>query len=494
MDFSMMTTTICKRFFTAIVVLISLISACYYPGSKLTFLVFCLVFNIALLRASKLHSFFEFFLSVFLWLGFWLKICARLVFYNNTFHEPVGSFNYSPSAFDDGLLVAITAGLAFICASLLREFIFNKSNLSNKAAEHSSKLNHLTNLYSKYRSILIFFYLLTIITVCYLNLHYGFYQRGLPPQTILPYGLNGVINWLLSFGFTSLSTLLIFFELKYNSRLSFFIINIVLLETFISNVSLLSRGMILNVFCLSVGILAYCLYSKNKNILTLKTTFVSFALFLIYFASSIILVNNLRFDKYHIQTIQSETAQKVSKYEFTIDNSKALFIDRWVGAEGALAMSSYNNKSWTLWNHAWREKFSEQGTSFYDKHVLNSNYNLLTTDPVQQLHFVTLPGIVAFLFYPGSYTFLFIGMIIVYFIGYAFENASYYFSYKNIIFSSLISFVVASRFAHFGYAPSQSYLILFTIIVNILGFNLLPLIITSLQKITSKIKPSLNYR
>ena len=81
-------------------------------------------------------------------------------------------------------------------------------------------------------------------------------------------------------------------------------------------------------------------------------------------------------------------------------------------------------------------------------------------------HFITLPGIIAFLFYPGSFLLLFIAMAMVGAIGASIEIAVYRLS-GSVILCSLIAFVVAYRFSPFGYVPARSYLLFGTIALNI---------------------------
>ena len=87
----------------------------------------------------------------------------------------------------------------------------------------------------------------------------------------------------------------------------------------------------------------------------------------------------------------------------------------------------------------------------------------------------TLPGILAFLYYSGSYFILFIGIFILSIIASSIEFLSFKLSSNNLIFSSLIGQVIAFRFIHFGYLPHQTYLLFGTIILTILFVYILGL-------------------
>jgi len=116
------------------------------------------------------------------------------------------------------------------------------------------------------------------------------------------------------------------------------------------------------------------------------------------------------------------------------------------------------------------EKYNENETSFYDNTFIVSPY--IVVDKTKH-HFISLPGIIAFLFYAGSYWFLFLGMFIVGLLGAMIEVIVYKLGDKNIILCSLLSQIVAFRFAGFGYVPSQSYLLFGAVLLNVFLFYLL---------------------
>ena len=75
----------------------------------------------------------------------------------------------------------------------------------------------------------------------------------------------------------------------------------------------------------------------------------------------------------------------------------------------------------------------------------------------------TLPGIITFLFYPGSYYFLFISLIIVTLVFCWLEIICLKISNNNMIFAAFISYTTAFRLFNFGYTPSDSHLYLISI-------------------------------
>jgi hypothetical protein len=142
-----------------------------------------------------------------------------------------------------------------------------------------------------------------------------------------------------------------------------------------------------------------------------------------------------------------------------------LFLDRWVGIEGVMAVSSNSKVGWQLWKEAWKERYSEKTMSFYDTNLIKSPYN--TTDFTKK-HSISMPGIMAFFYYPGSYLFLLGSMFLLGLLAATIEMSAFMLSGHNLILSALIAEIVAYRFASFGYAPAQSYLLFGTIFLNLL--------------------------
>ena len=145
-------------------------------------------------------------------------------------------------------------------------------------------------------------------------------------------------------------------------------------------------------------------------------------------------------------------------------STKQLLLDRFVGIEGVMAISSYPKLGWNLWNEAWKEAYSENTTSFYDKNLITSPY--INTDFTKH-HYISLPGILAFCFYPGSFLFLFGSMFLLGALASVIEISAFKLGGENVILCSLLAQVVAYRFASFGYVPSQSYLLFGALYLNL---------------------------
>lgn len=435
--------------FYALIFVLSVLALLEYPGRGYVYVLFAIISNALLYFGFRKNAiFFDTFIGIFFWLGFWLKLTFRVAFLDGQFHEPVGSFDGSGAAFDRALLAATCGLLGLLVASFIREkYIFTYPAKLNEVAQEG-----LFKFYQHHRKVVLSGFVVLFVAVAATNFYFGIYQRGAVPRTILPYGLGGIYSWLLLFGLASVSALILNMEFTLHRKTSYPAVIISLMESFFSNVSLLSRGMILNTGGLAYGVLR----SLKINGITTSLRFwvVSFLIFLLLFGGSVLVVNHLRLDE-----------ARGMRLAASMHDTKALFLDRWVGIEGVMAVSSYPGQGWELWNEAWKETYSNHSTSFYDMNLITSPYQRVDST---KHHYISLPGIVAFCFYPGSFTFLFGCMFIVGVIAAAIEISVFRLGGKNIILCALLVQVLASRYAHFGYVPVQSYLLFGALYLNLL--------------------------
>ncbi len=433
-----------------------------YPGHAIYYVVFSVVANTMLYFCFRPQAiFFDTFIGLLFWLGFWLKLTFRLVFMDGEF-VLAGHFDGSPEAFDRAVQVA-TCGLSgLMLASYLRgKFLFNYPQVATEEAQPG-----LFEFYVDYRKYVLVLFLLFLVAIGYLNVHLGIYQRGGITRTILPFGLNRVVTWLLLFGMASFVAIILNFELRINKKNYGWAIVYSFLEGVVSSSSQLSRGMLISTGSLLYGVF----YNFKVNAFRVSKRFfiVVVLAFMLLFASSAVLVTYIRSVSY-LNAVELSVAQKSTKTQTTIDMTTnmaaSLLVDRWVGMEGVMAVSSYPDLGWRVWRQAWQEVYNENALSFYDKNLIDSAYKDTDTS---KFHFVSLSGIIAFFFYPGSYLFLFVSMVLLGLAAALIEIFVYKFGGKNVILCSLFAQVVAYRFMSFGYVPAQSYLLFGTIIINVL--------------------------
>lgn len=229
----------------------------------------------------------------------------------------------------------------------------------------------------------IFF--LAILVVAISNFLLGIYQKGVITNMVLPFGFNNIYKWLLLFGFASLTAFLINLELKIRDGVSFWIFFIAIIETLFSNVSMLSRGMILNGSSLIYGLFRYNKIVNKITRISNRRFLISLFLFLFLFLTSLQIVNSLRTHFFISDSKVTANSIVGSRNYVTI----AMFTDRWVGIEGVLAIASYPNKEWELFKDAVSEKYVETELGFYDSKIIyDSPY--LHTDKSKH-HFLSLP-------------------------------------------------------------------------------------------------------
>lgn len=445
--------------FAAACLALAFVTGARYEGHWLLYALFTLTANALLFNGFRKNTiYFDTFIGVFLWLGFWLKLSLRVAFTSGQFHEPVGAFNGSGVAFDHALTVASCGFSGLLAASFIRQKFFRYT-----ATPPSCTGQGLFEFYRIFRKTLITLFVLLVLAVAFSNIWLGIYQRGMVVQTILPFGLNGVYKWLLQFGLASIAAMIIRFEIELSRNISLMAVFPPLLESLFSNVSLLSRGMILNATALGMGGLRTLRAMKIR--IDPIVLAVAVIIFVTLFVASVFAVNYLRASSLmrsaeiaHDSAVAVDAAQNMTT---------PLFIDRWVGIEGVMAVSSSDRLGWDLWREAWQEKFQEGQLSLYDRHFIDSPYTNPNIDKSKH-HFVSLPGVIAFFYYPGSLGVLFLGLLALGGGAALFEVFTYRLAGQNWVLCSLLAQVIAFRYASFGYVPSQSYLLFGTLLLNVL--------------------------
>lgn len=466
-----------KIIFFVLIIFLTYAAFNNYEGNKIIYLFFSIISSYLIYFSFRKNSiFFETFLGLLLWLGFWFKFTMTVAFADGMFREGVGLFNYSPESFNETLLVSQIGILSFILAGYFREiFIFKYPNKIN----FFFKVN---NFFKKRRTQIWITFLIFFILIAISNYYFKIYQKGLLPIYDLNFLFSGTYKWLLLFGLTAISSIIIFLETNVFKK--FFITSSILIffETFLSSFSMLSRGMIFNAFALLFGIYKF---SNKLNIPNKLTYYLkSLSIILVLFYISVASVNYIRANYFYIgkssefaydifkKKTEKKEFDKVKKNYSNLDQHHSeiyyLIINRWVGVDGVMAVISKKeilNKTFLI--NSFKERADVKRPTFYE-----IKFNLDTIDYSEQIYSNvqgnTLPGIIAFLFYSGSYYFLFFTLFIICILASLIEYLAFKLSCNNLIFSALIGQVISFRLIHFGYLPHQSYLLFGTIIVTIL--------------------------
>lgn len=436
------------------IVFIGAFALAEYQGSSWLYLLFTALSTAVLFFGfGRGAIFFDAFIGVLLWIGFWLKFSVHTAFSGGRFNISVGSFDAAPESLDKVLLVVCCALAAILLARFMRRrWIFSYPQLMPEIA-----YGGLFAFYRQYRTAVLIGFVLAVLAVCITNAWFGIYQRGQVARVALPFGLNGVYAWLLMFGMASMSAIILRFEFELNRNRYWIAVSIALLEAALSNISLWSRGMILNGSSLLYGAIAQ--FSRSESRLRFRLTSFAVVLFVSLFLCSVLVVNFLRANTFYPGYSQTEITGAV------VEQTSILFLDRWVGVEGVMSVVGSTHTGWDVFGEALAERFDTSANSFYDQHFVESSYDNARDDGV---HFVSLPGYIAFLFYPGSYVFLFVAVFAFSVLAALLEYFVYSMGGKNLVFCSLIAQVIAFRYTSFGYVPMQSYLLFGSIILNVL--------------------------
>lgn len=445
----------------------------FYEGNKINIFIFGILSNLIFyFILSKKMYFFEFFFGCLLWLGFWYKFSIIIIFDNYMFREGAGMYNYF--SFNDRIdildntVITASYGIAgYLFACFVKNKIFD-SFFNFKKDE--IKIQILENK----RFLILFFSIFGIcfFTITISNFFLGIYQRGILSTFDVNFLVSAVYKWLLLFGFSAFIAFTFIFTFKSKHKI-YIISSFSIVETFITNLSFLSRGMIFNLFAIFLG-----LYKSNKLFkLNLNIKFFLIYLFgiLFFFYFSVISVNyfraNIFFVKSDIKSLEKNETFEF-KFEKKYNTSKKAFTEflslsytRWVGIDALVAVEASDLKSFDFFKESFTDKFDKNKLPFYERKIQKREKNL-KNKTVQ--YGITTPGIIAFLYYSGSKIFIFFSIFTISLIILTIERYIFLI-FNNPILCSLLSQVLAYRLIHFGYMPQNTYLLISSFLLTIIG-------------------------
>jgi len=458
-----------------------------YDNSKIIYVFFSLVTIIFVHYSIKEKtSIYGLFICIFTYLGFWFKFSINNLF-ENKFIFRTGYFDFLSKSVDDVLIVCT---LAILC--LFIPCIF-QNKIEKLFYVKKLEFNNLKNFYFKNKITIIFLIYTALGIVFVTNLNYHIYQKGHVSTSINQF-VYYLYSWLLQFGFASFFSFIIYFEID-NKNKSFFII-LAMIESFLSSISLLSRGLIFLHFYLFIAI------SKIINIFNKKNykIFITLSIVSIILSiTSVWIVKDLREKRYcektyvanefctsdNNKTIKEKGYQSLdqlinSPYNRLEQNYGFIFeiiLNRFVGIDSVMAIYAKKNKSFNDYILSWKSRDLQiKGPSYFDKNYLNvyNNYqrnleNIYKLNP--NLKYQFSPGFIAHSYMSGSLVFVcficFLLSLIMVFIEIYLKKII-----SNKIFLSLIFFLISYRIIHFGYDPSNTYKFIIAINLNILFFIL----------------------
>lgn len=433
-----------------------------YIGYKSLFFIFHLsCLSLFLVAIRKNASAFEFFLYLFLLLSFWFKFSCILYF--DDFKVSEGNFNLNNNNYDKTTFIIIVTFIACILASFTKDIISTPS--------HNTKKFFLKNtfklFYTKYRVLLYFLVIGFLLSLWVSNSYYNIYSKGLVNQNINPY-IKHIYAYSLTYGLSLLVSTLIYIDFHIFEKKKIFILGF--FEAFFTNLTIFSRSFILISFVYTRG---FFLLLKPKMIKSISKNFILkfITLILVLFFISFYSTHQLR-NKFFYKEDNSRNidTQNNVKNEFL-----SIATNRWVGIDGLLSVSQYNNLSFNFFLEAWNERINIKKKSFYVKHFFNSFE--FEEKEKENLNIVITPGFIAFLFYSGSALFVFFTVFFLILTCSFVEKFFYMSSSGNIILSNIIGYALALRLIHFGYVPINTINFIFSFLVTLIIIRILSKII-----------------
>ncbi|MEI7482587.1 MAG: hypothetical protein WCK75_09590 [Elusimicrobiota bacterium] len=404
--------------FTLAWLILSVLALAHYPGSKLIYSVFSIAFFCMLAGGLyKQDSYGYMFLTIFMWLGFWLKFTVGTII-GAKYAEAIGAFIPTPANLDNILGIAILAAFAVIVAGFLCRFI------PGGAAYCSAKQDTCPPWYPRFRKWLWLGLWLCIILIPVVNTVLGINQIGLTPRTILHWPLNFLIAWFLGIGLSMGVVTLLWWDIlaKRGPLQGLFA---VLAEAAISSTSLLSRGTFLWHVLPAAAASAKNFKELFSAISKIKIFMAGCAAALL-FAVSFTMANTMRQYFYSADVVSVLSSKGGNDYkgnnvqgltlaikgfstEFKdfFQKASSMAIGRWIGVEGVMAVAAYPIKGRDTFLKALMEK-RELGKADFYQSVCQSGVG-------DDLYFQvgSLPGFVAFLYYSGSLLVVFLGVLLL---------------------------------------------------------------------------------
>lgn len=382
---------------------LGVIAGCWrhYPGSIGPFFLFILSFPAMLVFGIlRPRSFAYLSFSLFLFLGFWLKFVAHILF-GFELLEPVGAFNGSPEAWDRALIAASAAALGVMAG--------RGGHIAWTRGRPIINGEPVVPLWYEPMRVPIWTgTLLLLLLLNFWNVWAAFYQIGVNPRLVLPAHLNVVAAWFINLGFALWLATLVNWELARENSRAIAVLSVPVMEGVVASASTLSRL----VFLLhAVPYLLVTWWRRGRETTLEGKGEICFATLLVLgFVISLGLVQVGRSVIYFSPSAEkmlrgaTVTTQEVQQVTHTsavyipqmMQQLPWLIVGRWVGLEGVLAISSHPATGAQLLVQGVTEKPQLGNNSLYQ------NIALTSYGKSQHFSFLTLPGITGVLLYSGS--------------------------------------------------------------------------------------------
>ena len=449
-----------KIFYVSILFILISISFNFinYAGNKVLFIIFNFsALGLFLTIIRKNASAFEFFFAVFLLLSFWFKFSCILYFDKIEVKE--GNFDLNISNYDRSTIVIIFSFLAFIIGSFLRELI---SNIVFKEKKFIIK-NYFILFYKNFRFYILFSFVLFLIIIYFINFNYKINNRGAGNENI-PILVQYIFSWLFTYGLSIVTSIFLYIDYSIYKNNKYLFLGI--FETISSNLTIFSRAFFMSIFAYFRGFLYLCHFKKkNISIVSISKTILPIIVLLFLSFHIVTQLRNVNFVK--------EEFYKPQNSLNTISEFLSLSINRWVGIDALLSVSQSENLSFEFLKSSFFEKKQFREGSFY----IDNFYQNFEYTKSENFNVVITPGLISYLYYTGSVTFVFISIIIIVLFCSLIEKLFFLFSANNQILINIIGYAMAVRATHFGYLPYNTINYFFSIFVTLLLVYIISLIV-----------------
>lgn len=436
------------------------------------FTIFSLAFLFLIYSVVFLNNQIEIRLAgLFIYLGFFTKICLHSIF-KYPFSEPTGDFTGLVHEWDNFFSVASIGAVAMGGSSIFLNKIISRF----PQAKPLNMTEGLLSFFSKYRVQLFLTLITAITTVSVMNIKLGMTVSGLAAITIFPWPINALVGFSLYMGFVILICLFaslelrVFNSLKYSLFLFYF-------EGFAVSISILSRGMFL--FHV-LPVLIFLFFNREKLQMNLNRWIIALATTMAIFLISGLLVTKARsslYDGYSLNPAEysqkrifsiTEGDKRLITSEFLnsfLSQISRLIVDRWIGAEGVMAVVSYPDKSFELIPQTIFRIPKPGEKDVFE--VINKNIYPISTKYV----FTSLPGPIAFFYYSGRLEVVFAGICILLLLMVIIQQVACRIL-NNEFFSYQMAFFLAITFMQFGISPRPIVVTLVMLFTMLLGLRL----------------------
>lgn len=380
-----------------------------WPGSVWPFLAFsgAMILMAALALVGPVSYAYSF-LAAFLFLGFWCKLVVHLLT-GVPLIEPVGLFDGSPIAWDAAVLVASAAALGVASMRAFQLVV-----LSRCAYALTMSYRFAPPFYVRFRRSIWVLALTVVLALNLWNSQAAFYQIGVNPRVVLPAHMNVVLAWLINWGFALGVACLVHWEIRLHPKKGGVALMGALVEAASASISSLSRSAYLfhGISC----VLAW-LEAQRRGIAGSGRMQVAWivAAFVLGLLATLVAVQVQRSELY-FAPIETQHSNQRSAPSTPLDAERQtylrdmlaqlpwLVVNRWVGLEAVLAVSSHPGKGPALFAEAIREN-PKLGVDTIFQRIAGAGYA-----QSERFTFLTLAGATAVLYYTGSLAVVAVGM------------------------------------------------------------------------------------